>query len=45
MKYEKHGCENTKPTPYGDYAEQQGGNTDSKATDKAFTEPTDQENN
>jgi hypothetical protein len=22
MKYEKHGCENTKPTPYGDYAEQ-----------------------
>jgi hypothetical protein len=22
MKYAKHGCENTKPTPYGDYAEQ-----------------------
>ena len=21
MKYAKHGCENTKPTPYGDYAE------------------------
>ena len=22
MKYAKHGCEDTKPTPYGDYAEQ-----------------------